>query len=342
MNHTFFHDQHGDIIRNRTESYYPYQNGYRQYIKVFDMVGDGGLITDLNDLVRWDNAFYNEKLGIRDFAEKLSRRYTLSNGSTIPYAWGINNDTYKGLRTLEHGGFMLAYDSDILRFPDQHFTVIVLNNARGRRWTTSLAYTIADMYLLAYETPITRKTVTVKTIPSNNKSEKQLAGHYWNINYNYYNEIKFENDTLYFDNTDGWKAVLHHIGKNSYQITGSEIRLFFNGDTMKMRDPASKNPDEEFRKYDPMPPINISEIIPYAGTYYSEELETYYYLKIQGNTATLTINRRPPIQIFPATGNFIWNSKTKIWISIGEITFLKDGLLIGDNRVKGVYFKKLN
>jgi hypothetical protein len=50
------------------------------------------------------------------------------------------------VRTVEHSGGDAAYRTNILRFPDQHFSVVVLANA-GDLNSSALSFKIADIYL---------------------------------------------------------------------------------------------------------------------------------------------------------------------------------------------------
>ncbi|MEO8450578.1 MAG: serine hydrolase domain-containing protein [Gemmatimonadota bacterium] len=112
----------------------------------FDKVGDGGLYTTVEDLARWDQNFYSQKVGGDGFTTQLTTRGILANGDTINYAGALVVDEYKGLRTVEHSGTFMGYRNDLLRFPDQRFSVILLCN-RGTIDPTVLARQIADLYL---------------------------------------------------------------------------------------------------------------------------------------------------------------------------------------------------
>src|SRR5262249_22937231 len=64
----------------------------------------------------------------------------------LDYAKGLFVHEYRGLRAVEHGGAWGGYRAQLLRFPEQHFSVACLCNLAsanpGRR-----AYRVADVYL---------------------------------------------------------------------------------------------------------------------------------------------------------------------------------------------------
>lgn len=79
--------------------------------------------------------------------EKLRfRQQKLKNGGSVNYYFGLTKDSYRGLSYVNHGGFYNGFVSDMVRFPEQHFTVIVLANTAEIE-ATNTALKIADIYL---------------------------------------------------------------------------------------------------------------------------------------------------------------------------------------------------
>src|SRR5690606_19095329 len=109
-------------------------------------VGSGGLLSSVEDLARWAANFYENRLSAPDLLELMHERGVLSNGDTLDYAFGLRIGTYRGLRTVGHGGSSMGFRTHFLRFPDQRFTVIVLCNV-GTASPAALAERIADLYL---------------------------------------------------------------------------------------------------------------------------------------------------------------------------------------------------
>ena len=66
--------------------------------------------------------------------------------NTKDYGVGLAMDTYRGLRTVAHGGALGGYRAEMLRFPDDKFTVICLCNHGGAD-APGLARKIAGFYL---------------------------------------------------------------------------------------------------------------------------------------------------------------------------------------------------
>jgi hypothetical protein len=97
-------------------------------------------------LARWDENFYTGEVGGPALLAQMQEKGKLNNGKEIDYASGLVIGQYRGLRTVEHSGGDAAYRTNIIRFPDQRFSVVLLANAGDVRPAT-LSFKIADIYL---------------------------------------------------------------------------------------------------------------------------------------------------------------------------------------------------
>jgi hypothetical protein len=123
------------------------QGGFRiSYLQNFDKIGAGGLYSTVEDLQKWDENFYTHRVGGPELHKLILTRGLLAKGDTLTYAFGNQVDTYRGLRTEEHGGSLMGYKAHILRFPDQRFTVIETCNL-GSIDPGPIARQIAEIYL---------------------------------------------------------------------------------------------------------------------------------------------------------------------------------------------------
>jgi CubicO group peptidase (beta-lactamase class C family) len=148
MGHTHFHDDRTMIVPGRVTSYSPRREGGYSVADWanFEQVGSGGLHSSVDDLLRWDQNFYQNKLAAADLLPTLHTRGVLVNGDTIAYAFGLQLGEYRGLRTVRHGGSSMGFRTHLLRFPDQRFSAVVLCNL-GTADPATLAERISDIYL---------------------------------------------------------------------------------------------------------------------------------------------------------------------------------------------------
>jgi hypothetical protein len=146
---THFHDDNQEIVPRRAEGYeMKAGGGYRVVRTSFAGVGDGGLYTTVEDLLKWDSNFYDNKLGTRGKAliDQVQTKGKLHDGTETRYAFGLVPGTHGGLPTIEHGGSFIGYRAQLLRFPGEHFSVVVLCNEASAA-PEQLANKVADLYL---------------------------------------------------------------------------------------------------------------------------------------------------------------------------------------------------
>ena len=149
MTQTRFYDDPNAIIRNQAFGYSPKRDGgYRLDILRSDVIGDLGVITTVEDFLHWDNNFYENKLGARtkDLITMMFTRGRTSNEEELSYALGLEFDSYRGLKTMGHGGSAVGYVAEFLQFPEQRFSVVILSNLSSFR-PGRLARQVADLYL---------------------------------------------------------------------------------------------------------------------------------------------------------------------------------------------------
>ena len=149
MNNTHFHDDPNMIVKNRAYGYSPKKEGrFRLNILRLKVIGDLGVFTTIEDFLKWDQNFYDNKLGggTQNLINMMLTQGKLNNGEEIPYALGLNISHYGGLKLVSHGGSAVGYQAQYMQFPDQRFSVVILSNLSNFS-TGRIARIIADLYL---------------------------------------------------------------------------------------------------------------------------------------------------------------------------------------------------
>src|SRR5579871_2180040 len=146
MKSTHFRDDHAEIVKNMAYGYEPAKDTYRISLTNFDTVGATSLLTTVEDLIHWDENFYHPEVGGEALIKQMLERGKLNNGEQLDYASGLVVGTYRGLATVDHGGADAGYRSDMIRFPDQHFSVACLCNLATAN-PSDLARRVAAIYL---------------------------------------------------------------------------------------------------------------------------------------------------------------------------------------------------
>jgi CubicO group peptidase (beta-lactamase class C family) len=154
MTHTLYRDSHTLLVPNRALAYDPVKksNAFTLNVSYFEQTGDGAVHTTVGDLLKWDENFYSAQVGGKPFLEELQTESILSNGKKVGYAKGLAVSHYRGLPTVRHGGSWGGYRAELLRFPEQHFSVVCLCN-RSDSNPEDRAERVADIFLSALLKP---------------------------------------------------------------------------------------------------------------------------------------------------------------------------------------------
>lgn len=104
------------------------------------VLGDGGIYTSLLDYARWDAALYTDQILP---AAVLAQMWTAGLGD---YGLGWRVDVADGQRRLHHDGSTSGFRNYVIRYPDQHLTVLVLSNRRDPS-VKPLAEAVGRLYL---------------------------------------------------------------------------------------------------------------------------------------------------------------------------------------------------
>lgn len=91
--------------------------------------GPGRISSTAADLLKWDQALYTEKLVKHSTLAEAFTPMKLNDGSLSNYGfgWGLRTDSVAG-RVVSHTGDNPGYKTQIIRYIDQHRTIILLNN----------------------------------------------------------------------------------------------------------------------------------------------------------------------------------------------------------------------
>ncbi|GAA3074788.1 serine hydrolase domain-containing protein [Streptosporangium carneum] len=91
-------------------------------------VGDGGLVTSVEDLAPWFGFLADGRVLGADLREALLERAVLTDGTVLAYAFGICHMQVAGRTAYGHAGGMHGYRSNLLYLPDPGVGVAVLSN----------------------------------------------------------------------------------------------------------------------------------------------------------------------------------------------------------------------
>ncbi|HZH46613.1 MAG TPA: serine hydrolase, partial [Roseococcus sp.] len=99
----------------------------RRAAHAFPLGGEGGLVSSVEDLALWARSLSVGTLG-DGLEAMLEAPAPFAGGAINRYALGLEEDMWRGLRTVSHGGLWPGYKTAFLRVPAKRITVIVIAN----------------------------------------------------------------------------------------------------------------------------------------------------------------------------------------------------------------------
>lgn len=106
------------------------QGGWRKppYIGLRHHFANGGLVSTVTDLAKWDAALYGDQPLPQARLQEIWTPYVYTNGTPSEYGLGWGIGEVEGHRLIHHGGQLPGFTSNISRFVDDEVTVVVLTN----------------------------------------------------------------------------------------------------------------------------------------------------------------------------------------------------------------------
>ena len=141
-----------EIVKNRALAYEKEDGRWKMAMLLDNDRGGGGLLSTAGDLLIWNDALTNGRLGAFVSA-KIQEPTTLNNGRKIGYARGLYVDSTRGSRMVGHTGSAAGYKSFLARFPEQGLSTAIMCNSGEGTDRMSFAHRIFDLYAPAAAEP---------------------------------------------------------------------------------------------------------------------------------------------------------------------------------------------
>src|SRR6185503_2050142 len=224
MSNSHFRDDHTILVKNRALAYSPRAGGWQLSVPGFDVVGDGGLFTTVEDLAKWARNFDDHTVGGDELAARVLTRGRLTSGDSIPYAFGLSHGSYRGQPTIEHGGAYGGYRTHLLRFPAQRFAVATLCNTSTAN-AAQLSQRVAAVYLGDRLGPATQATSSGRqpgssTVRLSREQLTRYAGAYWDEKNEVLRRIEARDSTLV---VAGTPFVLVPVSETVFRATTIDV-----------------------------------------------------------------------------------------------------------------------
>ena len=339
MSRTFFRDDHAVIVKQQA---YAYTSGpgtsFKLSVPNYDTVGASSLLTTAEDLAKWDQNFYDYRVGGRELIEQMQVPGALNGGEKIDYALGLAVGRYKGLKVVEHSGGDAGYRSHLMRFPEARFSVACLCNS-SNTVPVLLARKVADHYLadrLTKEAPEAGAEAGDVTL-----TEAQLAarvGPYWNAWTEELGRVTLADGKLRLG-APGYGGALVPLAENRFRLMGQPGIVTFEAPAQGARRMVIAVEGRRPAVFEAMPAAAATPPSEYAGAYYSDEIDATYRIVEKDGKLTLTRQKFAP-QLFEPAFRDAFSSLS----ILGTIRFTRDergrvsGFTLSSGRIRNFGF----
>lgn len=347
MTNTHFRDDHAEIVKHIAYGYAEGKgrNVYRLSLTNFDTVGATSLLTTVEDLAHWDENFYHPRVGGPALVAQQLERGKLTSGKELDYAFGLEHGKYRGLPTIDHGGADAGYRADLLRFPQQHFSVACLCN-QGEINPSELTRKVADIYLAGQlkEPPPARLDSSAKPVSVPEERLSQYAGLYWKKDEERAVRILHKDGKLFLPESEEARLELAPVADNRFLLVVFPVAFTFDQAApgaswrLSIQGPEQEKPDV-FERVTPAQPTP-DELSAYAGSYVSEEIEPIYRIIVENGGLVLKRLKSKPEKLQPTLVDYVEGSN-------GDLHFQRDqsgkisGFVLNSGRIKNFRFRKM-
>lgn len=325
MANTRFLDDHTEIIPDRANGYYRDRYGiFHASTNNLMALGSSSLFSTTTDLAKWVTNLDQPKPEHKAIVERMQQTTDLNDGEANNYAFGLSVGTFNDARSLSHSGSWASFRTYLMVLPEEHLSVVVLNNYASNPAVTARA--IASWYVPEPETgdvkfPAKREAITVP-----NKILDAYTGTY-RLGPGWYVTLTRKEGQLWTQATGEDSYPMTPLAKDEFRIDGyggRTMQFFSNprGEVTHMTYSGMECP-----KLEQITVPTSKELEQFTGRYLSHELLTEYEVVLVEGSLKMRHHRHGDLDL-----NHAWKDDFagSSWF-LGSVEFYRDR----DGTVKG-------
>ena len=311
---TFVDDGGAGARKDRAVGHSTTPRGLAVHFPSSQTFGGDNVYTSIDDLARWDRNFSSPTVGTAAMMARMASRPTLANGDTIPYAFGLRVDTYRGLRTVLRGGHPAGMQAWFMRFPDQEFTVATLCNSDNLE-AFRFSEGVADLYLASVLTPVSARPPAPAAVTMTTQELQRYSGIYRSVDDPWdllpievrnggLGEVLFDDaaDETFFPMTPAGDGRFFEIGTTGNvgifvfraPAVGTPLRLdvSWNGRSAEVME---RVPDAEVWR------PSTAALLEYSGAWFNPDLGAAWQFEARGDRLVWRRRGQPDLTVRPVT-----------------------------------------
>lgn len=306
MTHSVVRSDRHATVRGATTGYSRGPDGeWRDLGDLASSMGAGGIYTTLGDLQRWVENYANPRVGRKESIAQMMTPFTLTNGKSTGYGMGLFIDKQGPLTRIHHGGADISHRSQLAYYPEISAGVTVQSNDGA--FDSGIAFRIAQAFFPEM-TPAKVASTAVAFDASSYDARRfdQFVGRYaLDASPQFVMTYSRSGDSLTVQATGQPPFPLTPTSDSTFTLQGVPASVTFHRDAQGKatgltlhqngNQKATRLVGEPVKAWAP----TVAELAAYAGRYFSEELETFYEIRVKDGKLVVTHRRMEAATLQP-------------------------------------------
>jgi len=276
MTSTRWRDDFTQIVKGRATAYGSGRSGgLHTNMANTEVFGNGGMLTTVGDLQRWNQELDEPKVLGQRFVDMLETPGRFNDGSLSDYALGLGIGEYRGEREIAHSGGTAGYRAWLARYPDRDRLSLALLCNHGDINPVAVGHRVIDVFLGPADeaadaaSPTPRVEVPLEDL-------ERWADPYLHTHTDSIVRITVRGGALHFG-----AVRATPLGEDRFAVGLSGLVVAFAKEEDGTR--TATLADDPKRLYRAMPAVTPTpqELAEYVGSYTSDELDVTYSVEFQ-------------------------------------------------------------
>ena len=343
MTKTWVRANPGQIIHGRSIGYIAGEGGFREVRDLHASQGAGGINTTPADIAKWWRNFKTGELGGPAVIKEMTTSFVLNSGSPSGYGYGLFLDTNRGLKRWQHGGNDVAHSSTFVYYPDLDAGYVVFSNYQGV--PGGIANVVENAFFGEHMTAPPQRATATSGVDVPAATLQRYAGKYEMTTLGgLLLTVELQGSGLRLQLPGQPALPLRPTSMTAFEVVGAPAQITFNSapgggvEGITFQQDGAQHPGKRV-----VEKAAVVDFTSFAGRYFSEELETFYDLSVEGGQLVIRHRRFGPVALTHTNGDSF--SAT---LPVSQVVFQRDaegsvtGFEAGNGRARGIMFKKVS
>lgn len=346
MNDTRVKMVQGELIPGSAQGYVSDKSSrFRTTRDLASSAGAGGIYTTVHDLIRWMRNYRDATLGGEEAVRAMSTPAVLESGDSTGYGLGLGVGRLGGRALYAHTGGDVAHRAYLGYFPELDDGVVVMSNHAS--FDLGMGARIARLFFADDLEDDEDEAVAAEGDGSMSQERMEAVAGRWVLDVQGMSldvEITTEAGQLFFQAAGQPRTPVQTSSDSTAAIPAAQASIVFHFEPDGTTTSATfrQGAEMEMRRSE-RKAMTAEEMDAYVGRYYSEELETFYEVRLESDGLVMHHLDRSPMPLahrrddeFSTEFTFLATIAFQR-VGNGRVT----GFLASNGRTKGVWFRRL-